>query len=194
MPMFNLSGLLAVALVPGLGTLAARRRIGLVAVSVSVLVPVLYAAHVLLPPRFGTPPPREAWPQDRIAAVAREGYRAATGKPLAAVAGTGWVAGLVALDGDEPVLVLPDSHERVVVGPALAPRTPVLVVWRPERGVPALLSEAAQRSAEQWRISWRGERLVLAYAVTAAADLDPGASGTAITPWPLTHERPLPVK
>jgi hypothetical protein len=96
--MMNLSGLLLVMLVPGLATPTAARRIGWAGGAVSVLVAAGYGAHIALAPLYREAPHRESWPQDRIAAAAREAVADAADAPAAGVAGPGWLAGLVILD------------------------------------------------------------------------------------------------
>lgn len=100
MPMMNLSGLLMVMLVPGLATATAARRIAAAGGVVTALAAAGYGAHVALAPYYRDHPHRESWPQDRFAKAARETVMAAAGEPAAAVAGPGWLAGLVILDTD----------------------------------------------------------------------------------------------
>jgi len=98
MPMANLSGLLLVIAVPGLATAAAARRIAITGGVVTALVAAGYGLHIALAPLYRDAPHRENWPGARFAAAAHDVVVNAAGAPMTAVAGPGWLAGLVILD------------------------------------------------------------------------------------------------
>lgn len=98
MPMVNLSGLLLVMALPGLATRAAAQRIVVTGAAVTTLVAAVYGAHIALAPLYRDEPHRESWPQDRVAAAARDAVADAASRRPTAVAGPAWLAGLVILD------------------------------------------------------------------------------------------------
>ena len=98
MPMVNLSGLLLVMAVPGLATDASARRIAAAGGVVTAVVAAGYGAHIALAPLYRDAPHRENWPRVRLAAAARDAVVDAAGAPVNAVAGPGWLAGLVLMD------------------------------------------------------------------------------------------------
>lgn len=129
-PMWNLSGLLAVGLLRGpADCMSAARLAGGVAALLAV-VPAIYAVAATL----GTPGPRgprTAWPDRAIAAELAATYRAATGCPVRIVAGSGWLAGLVALrmPGRPSVLADWDFALAPWITPERAARQGLIAVW-----------------------------------------------------------------
>jgi 4-amino-4-deoxy-L-arabinose transferase-like glycosyltransferase len=94
--MFNLTGLLAIALTAGRFDARALERIAAVALCLVVVVPVAYAITLTIPVRTSKMPLRVLWPGDQIAErMAAIWDRATDGAPLNIVAGENWVAGLV---------------------------------------------------------------------------------------------------
>ena len=104
-PMFSLSGLIAMALVPRL-THASLKRIAVFAALFVVGVPAVYAVVVAMKDSRNEPT-RVAWPQAEIAARFTRIWREETGAPLKIVAGEPWTAGLVGtLSPDEPSIYI----------------------------------------------------------------------------------------
>ena len=96
-PMFNLSGLLLVALVPGRVTARGVIRLAAMAAALLVVVPTIYAVSVVRHDVFSDTPPRVAWPRDAITHTLIEAAAFTTGRWPAVIAGPIWTAGLVAL-------------------------------------------------------------------------------------------------
>lgn len=132
MPMFNFSGLLLVALLPG--SLDSRRLARLVTMAAGLLavVPAAYAASVLWRAEWSDKPSRAVWPQAEIAARLLEGYRAASGRAPAIVAGPVWEAGLVALaaPGAPSVSIDGDGRKSPWAGAEAIAGRGALAVWR----------------------------------------------------------------
>lgn len=104
--MFNLAGLLAVALTAGRFNLDALRRIALFAAALLVVLPLAYAIVVGVIPRGTAPPLRQQWPRAEIAERMAGIWTRSTGAPLRIVAGENWIAGLVGLTHkDRPSLL-----------------------------------------------------------------------------------------
>lgn len=104
--MFNLAGLLAVALTARRFGLDALRRIAIFAAALLVVLPIAYAVLLGLVPRGAAPPLRPQWPQAEIAERMSGIWTKSTGAPLRIVAGENWIAGLVGLSHkDRPSLL-----------------------------------------------------------------------------------------
>ena len=130
MPMFNLSGLLLLALgrlnEPGL------RRLTAFSLLLVAAVPAAYAASVLLRGALSDRPSRVVWPQTEISRRLTEAWVRETGRSLRVVAGPAWEAGLVALGTPGSPSVLIDGSVRKspwVTGTDIA-RFGALAVWR----------------------------------------------------------------
>ena len=137
-PMFNLSGLLALALFPGrFGDRGLRRLIGC-AVVLLVAVPAAYGAAVAFRGQLSDRPSRAVWPQDAIARGLLRAYESEVGRPPGVIAGPVWEAGLIALRAPGRPSILIDGE--VGKSPWLAGRDParrgVLAVWSTEAGPP----------------------------------------------------------
>jgi 4-amino-4-deoxy-L-arabinose transferase-like glycosyltransferase len=129
-PMWNCSGLLAVMLLRGrTGRVSLRRLVLGVAMLLSIVPAAFGVAATIGSP--GPRGPRTAWPDRAIAAAFADGYRAATGCTLRIVAGSGWLAGLVAMRSDPRPSVLLDGD--LAASPWVTPqridRQGLLVVW-----------------------------------------------------------------
>jgi 4-amino-4-deoxy-L-arabinose transferase-like glycosyltransferase len=130
-PMFNLSGLLLVAWLPGRFDGVRLRRLLKWAAALLLVVPVVYVAILRADPWVRDEPKRVAWPQREIAAELIGAFEKATGRPPRIVAGNVWEAGLVALD-DRDISVFIDGAEWASpwISPEEIARHGVLAVWR----------------------------------------------------------------
>ena len=152
MPMFNLSGLLLLALLPGRFEGRTLARVALFAAVLLALVPAAYAASVLLRAERSDKPSRVVWPQEEIAARLLRAYEGETGVMPHIVAGPVWEAGLIALTAPGRPSVSIDADERKspwvtaedIVGKG------ALVVWRTgSKPAPGLAALAAGRELRQ---------------------------------------------
>jgi len=144
-PMFNLSGLVAVAL---LTNRIDERRIkaaltgALVAI---VAISALYFGHMKFGYLITGKPLRGNWPQAEISeTLETEWARATNNAPLRIVAGDIWTGGLIAMSDSPPPSVLINGDYSI--SPWLTPedvaRDGALIVW--SGGVPTALSQFAQ--------------------------------------------------
>ncbi|HYD86145.1 MAG TPA: glycosyltransferase family 39 protein [Vitreimonas sp.] len=131
-PMFNLSGLLAAALLTQ--RIDARRARGTLigALVVILFTSGLYFGHMRYGYQLTGKPLRGNWPQAEIDAAMQEQWRTATGgAPLRIVAGDIWSTGLVGLNERNPPSVLINADYEI--SPWLTPedvaRDGALVVW-----------------------------------------------------------------
>ncbi len=159
MPMFNLSGLLLLALLPG--RFGGRRlaRIALFAAVLLALVPAAYAASVLLRAERSDKPSRVVWPQEEIAARLLRAYENETGAMPRIVAGPVWEAGLVALaaPGGPSVSIDADERKAPWVSAEDIGRKGALVVWRTDsEPAPGLVALAAGRTTTEETFRWSG--------------------------------------
>lgn len=140
MPMFTLSGLLAVLLIGRAWTRAMAARVLVVATGFVAVFAVAFGVAVIAS-RSSESPGRAAWPMQEIAAAARSAWYAHTDAPLRIVAGSHWLAGLVALGGPERPSVVYDG--RLDLSPWLdeeqLAELGVLYVWRDETPPESLL-------------------------------------------------------
>ena len=159
MPMFNLSGLLLLALLPGRFDSRRLARIALFAAGVLASAPAAYAASVLLRAERSDKPSRVVWPQEEIATRLLRGYEGETGAMPAIVAGPVWEAGLVALaaPGAPSVSIDADERKSPWVSAGDIARKGALVVWptgsEPAPGVAGL---AAGRTLKRETFRWSG--------------------------------------
>lgn len=131
-PMFNLSGLIATALLTQ--RIDARRMRGVFvgAGVLIVLVSGLYFAHMRYGHQLTGKPLRGNWPQAEIATTLETAWREETGDaPLNIVAGDIWTGGLVAMRERPPPHILINGD--YAISPWLTPediaRDGALVVW-----------------------------------------------------------------
>ena len=159
MPMFNLSGLLLLALLPGRFDGRRLLRIAAMASVLLTIVPAGYAASVLLRAELSGKPSRVVWPQDEIASRLLRAYERETGAMPQIIAGPVWEAGLVALAAPGAPSVSIDADERK------SPWVPegdiavkgALLVWRAgSEPAPSLAALAAGRALRQETFRWSG--------------------------------------
>lgn len=132
MPMFNLSGLLLVALFPGRLNETGLRRLTAFSFLLVAAIPAAYAASVLWRGALSDRPSRAVWPQAAISRALTEAWVRETGRPLRIVAGPTWEAGLVALGapGSPSVLIDGSVRKSPWVNAADVARFGALAVWR----------------------------------------------------------------
>ena len=160
--MFNLGGILAVALTSERFDSAALRRITICAAFALVVVPLAYGVVIAAGPSRDGAALRVSWPQaeisNRLAAIwARE-----TGRPLRIVSGDNWIAGLVGITARDQPSILNNGD------PALSPwitrerleRDGMLIVWEAgtKRIPPALQQLVAAAPAREERFRWPRSR------------------------------------
>jgi len=131
-PMFNLSGLIAVALLTHRMDARRMQATFIGAGVVIVIVSGLYFGHMRYGYQLTGDPLRGNWPQARIDAAMQEQWRVATNDaPLRIVAGDIWTTGLVGLNDRPPPHVLINGD--YAISPWLTPddvaRDGALVVW-----------------------------------------------------------------
>ena len=159
MPMFNLSGLLLLALLPGRFDARRLARIAAMAAVLVALVPAAYAASVLLRAERSDKPSRVVWPQDEIASRLLRAYDVETGAMPRIVAGPVWEAGLVALTAPGAPSVSIDADERKspwATGKDIEEQG-ALAVWQTGSGPPpALAALVAGRPQHRESFRWSG--------------------------------------
>ncbi len=169
MPMFNLSGLLLLALLPGRFDGRRLARIAAMAAGLLVLVPAAYAASVVLRAEWSDKPSRVVWPQEEIASRLLRAYEDETGAMPRIVAGPVWEAGLVALTAPGAPSVFIDADERKSpwVSREDIAREGALVLWRTgSEPAPGLAALAAGRRARQETFRWSGSDTARAIGIT----------------------------
>jgi hypothetical protein len=143
-PMFNLSGLLAVALLTSKLDDARARRVFAGAGVLIVLVSALYFAHMRYGYQLTGKPLRGNWPQAEISETLQSAWAAETNNaPLRIIAGDIWTGGLVALDGAHPHLLINGDYAIAPwVKPEQVERDGALLVWSGTQ--PAILGAFAE--------------------------------------------------
>ncbi|MCY4230430.1 MAG: glycosyltransferase family 39 protein [Alphaproteobacteria bacterium] len=157
MPMFNLSGLLLLALLPGRFDAGRLARIAVMAAVLLTAVPAGYAASVLFRAERSDKPSRVLWPQEEIAARLLRHYENEIGTQPQIVAGPVWEAGLVALTAPSAPSVFIDADGRKspwIAAEDIA-RKGALLVWRAgAKPAPGLAALAAGRTLRQETFLW----------------------------------------
>lgn len=136
-PLWSLSGLIAMALIPRIDATAFRRIIVLAGICL-VSIPAGYAAFVAWWPIHGEKPLRVMWPQAEIAARFADIWRERTHAPLRIVGGEEWTAELIgSVNPDTPSLYISRNPAfSPWVSPARIRREGMLIVW--SKGMPDL--------------------------------------------------------
>lgn len=157
MPMFNFSGLLLMALLPGRFDGRRLARLGSMAAGLLVLLPAAYAASVLFGAAISDKPVRVVWPQAEIAGLLLRNYIEETGATPRIVAGPVWTAGLVALmaPGAPSVSIDADERKSPWVSARDIAEQGALAVWRTGRKPqPGLAALAAGRPLRHEIFRW----------------------------------------
>lgn len=171
--MFNLAGILAVALTSRRFDGEALRRIAVFAGVLIVVVPLAYCLVIAVGPSRAGAPLRVIWPQSEISKRFSAVWARETGRPLRIVSGDNWVAGLVGITAkDKPsILNYGDPAYSPWVTPERLEREGMLIVWEAtSRKIPeALEALVAARPAREERFAWRRSKgrgdLVIGYAI-----------------------------
>lgn len=171
--MFNLAGILAVALTCERFDSSALRRIAVSAAVVIVVVPSAYALVLTAGPSRAGAPLRVSWPQAEISKRFAAIWTRETGRPLRIVAGDDWIAGLVGVTAKDRPSIL--SRGSPALSPWITPdrleREGMLIVWDVKTGrIPEpLRALVAARPVRQERFMWRRSKdrgdLVIGYAI-----------------------------
>jgi 4-amino-4-deoxy-L-arabinose transferase-like glycosyltransferase len=169
--MFNLVGLLAIALAGDRFGPRALQRIGVFAGVLLVVVPLAYASVVRLGPRLTGAMLRVQWPQAEIAERLGAVWARETGRPLRIVTGQNWVAGLVGLTAKDRPSILNngnfalspwvtqsrwDTEGGLIVWDGRATQIPVAL---------AILVGSRPIGAERFGVGRKGRELVINYVV-----------------------------
>jgi 4-amino-4-deoxy-L-arabinose transferase-like glycosyltransferase len=169
--MFNLAGLLAVALAGKRFDAEVLKRIGVAALFLLILLPTAYGIGAALPVRPAKPQ-RVQWPGPEIAE--RMGTiwdRATHGAPLRIVAGDTWVAGLVGLyHKDRPQLLTnADTHYSPWISAAQLEADGMLVLWEHEKAsiwlAPYIGPRMAQAHVEAFKSRYSGKDFMISYII-----------------------------
>lgn len=132
-PMFNLSGLIVVALMSAKFGDARLGRLVWGATTLLIALPALYFAYIEFGSNVRGKPQRTNWPQAEISATLERAWTEQTNAPLRVVAGDILNAGAVGLrDRDPPSLLINGDYAiSPWVSAADVARDGALVVWRP---------------------------------------------------------------
>jgi 4-amino-4-deoxy-L-arabinose transferase-like glycosyltransferase len=171
--MFNLVGLLAIALVTRQFDARALRRIAVCAAAALVLVPIGYAAVMAYGPTRDGRPVRVGWPQAAISERLVEAWARETGRPLRIVAGDSWIAGLVGVGAPSlpSIFTFGDPALAPWITPARVEREGMLIVWDgrtkhlPERLRPFLEERPARVERFPWKWSKKVGELEIGYVI-----------------------------
>jgi 4-amino-4-deoxy-L-arabinose transferase-like glycosyltransferase len=156
-PMFNLSGLIIVALTTSKVSQARIGRLAWGAASLLVALPALYWAYVEFGSDVRHKAQRTNWPQAAISATLTRAWTRETHAPLRIVAGDILNAGAVGLSDREPpeLLINGEYSSAPWVTPAEVAYYGVLVVWRPDgEADPDVLALARGHTPEVARFSY----------------------------------------
>lgn len=146
MPMFNLSGLIVVAL---LGAKFSAPRLGRLAWGAATLLMLasgLYFTHMRFGAQLTGDPLRGNWPQAELSRALEGAWVSETSAPLEIVAGDIWTAGLVGMGGRDPpsVLINGDFAISPWVTREEAGRYGLLMVWRADEAPPPQIAALAR--------------------------------------------------
>ena len=180
MPMFNLSGLLLLALVPGRFDGRRLARIVVMAAGLVALIPAVYAASVKFRPALSDKPSRVVWPQEEIASRLLRAYARETGAMPRIVAGPVWEAGLVALaaPGTPSVSIDGDMRKSPWVSARDVAEIGALALWPTRaRPSPALAALTAGQTLRREVFLWSDSPSARPIRITWTA-IPPAARGT----------------
>jgi hypothetical protein len=156
--MFNVAGLLAIALTSRRFNGEALRRIAVCAGVLLIVLPLGYAVVVVSWSWRINDPLRVNWPQADISERFVELWRRETGRPLRIVSGNRWIAGLVGMTAaDRPsILSGPELAASPWITPQRLEREGMLVVWDARTGrMPRhLLARIATAPVREERFGW----------------------------------------
>ncbi|MEJ0059036.1 MAG: glycosyltransferase family 39 protein [Terricaulis sp.] len=145
-PMFNLSGLLVVALLANRFSTPRLQRLVVGAGVLLVLLPGLYFAHMRYGAHFTGEPLRGNWPQARVGRALESAWaREVPNAPLRIVAGDIWTAGLVGMTDEHPpsVWINGDPETSPWITPERLRSEGVMMVWREGAAPPQALADTS---------------------------------------------------
>jgi 4-amino-4-deoxy-L-arabinose transferase-like glycosyltransferase len=171
--MFNLAGLLAVALTTARFNERALRRIAICAGALLIIVPIGYALALAIGPSRAGAPVRVSWPQAAIAERFAAIWAREIGRPLHIISGDSWIAGLVGVSAkDVPsIFTWGDPARSPWITPERLEREGMLIVWDARtRNIPEPLQAvvaAAPAREERFRWRWSDKKgdLAIGYAI-----------------------------
>lgn len=174
-PAFPLLAILAIAQFEARLDDQVMKRLGAIALTIAVTLPLAYAIVAPRVANMGSSIPlRVDWPQKEIANTLSAAWTAETGKPLKIVAGASWIAGLVGIDHPDRPSILTEGELKFSpwITPERLRREGALAVWIEGRGVtvmPALDKLIAGREVKEARVPFpratRFDPLVIKYVV-----------------------------
>ncbi len=174
-PMLNLCGLLLVAIAWDRFGRRALGRIALAALALLCILPASLALHTYVKVCISGGLTQDIWPQAAISARFQQIWQDRVGKPMGIVAGSFWIAGLVALKPGPMASVYTDADMRIAtwITPERLRREGALVVWRTSslQAEPPveLRSLVGTRTASVEQFTYplcpRGQLLLIAYAI-----------------------------
>lgn len=180
MPMFNLSGLLLLALAPGRFDGRRLARIVAMAAGLLALIPAVYAASVAFRAALSDKPSRVVWPQQEIASRLLRAHVRETGTMPQIVAGPVWEAGLVALaaPGTPSVSIDGEARKSPWVSARDMAETGALALWPTRTGPsPALAALAAGQTPRREVFRWSDSPSARPIRITWTV-IPPAARGT----------------
>lgn len=176
MPMFNLSGLVLLSLIPGRVDGQTLWRLTIMAGVLLIVVPSVYAASVAFRSTYSDKPSRAVWPQEHIAGALTKAYTSKTGNRPRIIAGPIWEAGLVALAGTASVLIDGDAKKSPWITLDELSRFGALAVWTssgPPSELQKLLDGApSYRKWFRWSDSPTARPITVNWAVIPVLDSD----------------------
>jgi 4-amino-4-deoxy-L-arabinose transferase-like glycosyltransferase len=176
-PMMCPMGLLLVALFSRRVDERTLRVVTIGANIVLVCSALLYCLSLLFPLHSSAAPSRVNWPQADIAQGMREIWWRNTGRPLRIVAGTTWIAGIVALDAKDRPSFLPRGDYNLAphIDERRIEQEGILVVWEEgRRHMPEFLRRlVGDRPVGREKFSWprpgKNAELTIAYVIMPPA-------------------------
>jgi hypothetical protein len=171
--MFNLAGILAIALTSERFDGVALKRIAICAAVAIVAVPLAYALIIAAGPSRAGAPLRVSWPQSDVSKRFAVIWARETGRPLRIVSGDNWVAGLVGVSAKDRPSILNNGDPAFSpwITPERMQRDGMLIVWdaSTKRIPPPLQPWVDGAPAREERFRWRRSRdrgdLVIGYAI-----------------------------
>jgi 4-amino-4-deoxy-L-arabinose transferase-like glycosyltransferase len=171
--MFNLAGILAIALTSRHFDGEALRRIAVCAGVLLIVLPLGYAVIIVAWPSRAGAPLRVNWPQAEISERFVDLWTRETGQPLRIVSGNRWIAGLVGVTAADNPSIL--SGVDLTASPWITPerleREGMLVVWdarnprMPRHLLPLINSRPVKEERFGWKPSIDGGDFIIHYAI-----------------------------
>jgi 4-amino-4-deoxy-L-arabinose transferase-like glycosyltransferase len=135
-PMWNLTGLIIVALAGARGDQASFPRLAIGTAALLIIMPLIFWFTTSLGPQLRGHVARSAWPDKVMAKSFDQSWQLTAGRPLTIVAGDGWLAGLIAMRSDPRASVFTDGDMQMApwITPQRLTKEGVLVVWQVHKG------------------------------------------------------------